>query len=490
MKRSFPYLAVIGILLVILVITAATLWMSAGARNATDQAVSTVSTFYLEELAGRRSQVVSRFFESQAEQMQRAVDLMDDRVLSSQDALRQYIGNVESLYGLGLFAVVDEDNVVYTKQTTYMGGSRYEFLSGEQAGKMTITTSSVYGAGKQICQAVPIHDRTFLGKKLKTCFIEIKMEDIVSLLAFDTEDNGTHFSLYYRNGVNLTGLDFGPVGKKSNLIQEMRTYLTGDQWTVLSGQFTNEEAGEVHFMHSGNKQILYYSPIPDADWMFTVLIPENLIYDKIAGIKDQTILRSTIQILVTLLSLLTFFFLFALQQRRKSTALLEQQRTIAVRDSLTGVGNKYAYSQKEAAVNAGLQSGSASPFALVVCDLNGLKKVNDTKGHDEGDRLIRDASHLICSLYDHSPVYRIGGDEFAVFLQGADYDRREEIFEELNRKTDENNCSGGPVIAAGMADYEPGDMQLQDTFRRADKLMYERKNQLKQLKTEPVSSEL
>ena len=124
MKRVFPYTAVIGAVIVILIVTGATLWMSSGARNATDKAVGMVSDFYLEELAGRRSQVVSSFFETKTKQTERAAALMNPYVLSSLDTLRNYIGNVEALDGLSLFAVVDEDNVVYTDHTTYTGGSR------------------------------------------------------------------------------------------------------------------------------------------------------------------------------------------------------------------------------------------------------------------------------------------------------------------------------------------------------------------------------
>ena len=479
MKRTFPLAAVIGALIVVLIVTGATLWMSSGARSATDQAVSMVSDFYLEELAGRRSQVVSRFFETKAEQIERAVSLINPRILSSQDTLRQYIGNVKMLHGLDLFALVDEDNVVYTDHSTYMGGSRYTFLSDDRPGKRAITTASTYGAGKQICLAVPVQDRSFMGKKLTTCFIEINMDDIVSILAFDAEEKGTHFSLYYGNGANLTGLPFGPFDQKKNLLREMSRYLTADQQQTLEDHFRSNEAGETQFTYSGDEQILYYSPIPETGWMITVLIPKDLIYGQIRGIRDKTMARSTIQILVTCLSLLAFFIILALKERSKSRALLEQERKIAVRDSLTGVGNKYAYTQKEAAIDAALHNGTQQPFALVVCDLNGLKAVNDTKGHAEGDLLIRNACRLICELYDHSPVYRIGGDEFAVLLQGADYDRRDEILEELNRTVERNCENGGVVIAAGMADYEPGDQQLRDTFRRADKQMYERKKQLK-----------
>ncbi len=478
MKRSNLFPALIGAVIVVLIITAATLWMSAGARKATDDAVEKVSDFYLEELAGRRSQVVTRFFETQADHMQRALALMTQEDLSSQNALRSFIGRVEALYGLKLFAVVDEDNLVYTEHTTYMGGSRYAFLSDELSQIRTITTIATYG-GKEICLSLPIRDRVFNGKRLKICFIEINMDDIVSMLAFNTQESGTHFSLYYENGENLTGLDFGPISAKRNLLAFMSQLLTADGAEALSGNFKDGIAGEAHFSLSDSQQLLYYSPIPGTSWMITVLIPEKLIYDQIGGIREETMTRSLIQILITCATLLVFFGLLAMRAKRESMALLEKERKIAVRDSLTGVGNKYAFTQKENTVDQDIKNGNRRAFALVVCDLNGLKQINDTQGHAAGDAYICEASQLICDQYKHSPVYRIGGDEFVAFLEGTDYDHRSELLESLNSRIVEKKKTGGVVIAAGMAEYEQDDKLLFDVFSRADKRMYERKKQLK-----------
>ena len=68
MKRSSIWMTAIGAAIVILIIVGATVWMSDGARNATDRAVERVSEFYHEELAERRTHVVSRYFEMKADQ--------------------------------------------------------------------------------------------------------------------------------------------------------------------------------------------------------------------------------------------------------------------------------------------------------------------------------------------------------------------------------------------------------------------------------------
>jgi diguanylate cyclase (GGDEF)-like protein len=308
------------------------------------------------------------------------------------------------------------------------------------------------------------------------------MNDITSVLAFDTKENGTRFSLYYKNGENLTGRDFGPVGIRQNLLNEMSQYLTEEEHKTLSEHFSDGISGEVHFTSSGDEQVLYYSPIPDTNWMITILIRKNLIHDQISGIQNETMNRSRIQILVTCVSLLAFFGILALKARGRSKALLEAERKIAVKDALTGVGNKYAYTRKEAQVNSDIQEGNVAPFAIIVCDLNGLKQINDTLGHAAGDDLIQKASRLLCDCYKHSPVFRIGGDEFVAFLQGQDYEHREELIAELNRQAEQNIRTGEPVLAAGMAEFEAEDQKMHDSFERADQRMYIRKKELKTMK--------
>ncbi len=161
--------------------------------------------------------------------------------------------------------------------------------------------------------------------------------------------------------------------------------------------------------------------------------------------------------------------------RRASAA-----HNIANTDPLTGVKSKHAYVTKEAELNALLQDGTLTELGIVVCDVNGLKQVNDTQGHKAGDEYIRSACRLICRLFKHSPVYRIGGDEFVVLLQGTDFGNRTHIMSELNREVEENRDQGKVVIAAGMALLMPDtDREVHAPFERADALMYQRKIQLK-----------
>ena len=99
-------------------------------------------------------------------------------------------------------------------------------------------------------------------------------------------------------------------------------------------------------------------------------------------------------------------------------------------DSMTGVRNKHAYSAQEELINSQIESGEIEKLAVIVGDINGPKVVNDTQGHAAGDQLIKDASAMICAHFVHGAVFRVGGDEFVVILQGEDVrtQERTEVF--------------------------------------------------------------
>ena len=119
-----------------------------------------------------------------------------------------------------------------------------------------------------------------------------------------------------------------------------------------------------------------------------------------------------------------------------------------------------------------------SNFAIVILDVNDLKKVNDTAGHKAGDQYLRDACRIICGIFKHSPIFRIGGDEFVAVIQGADYECIEELIGKMKDHNTKAIHTGGIVIACGMSKYD-GDAGVAHVFDRADHNMYENKSDLK-----------
>ncbi len=171
------------------------------------------------------------------------------------------------------------------------------------------------------------------------------------------------------------------------------------------------------------------------------------------------------------------------EQRKEAqqAEALRQAREVAYRDALTGVKSKYAFMESEGLWNERARQGEITELAVVCCDLNGLKQINDTQGHLAGDRYLKKACTIICEIFKHSPVFRIGGDEFAVILGEADFPNRAALLRSLRDHSEQANREGGVVVASGMAEWRPGeDTGLTTLFERADAAMYENKRKLKE----------
>jgi diguanylate cyclase (GGDEF)-like protein len=163
---------------------------------------------------------------------------------------------------------------------------------------------------------------------------------------------------------------------------------------------------------------------------------------------------------------------------------LQSAKLMARRDDLTGVRNSNAYREYILSIDSDISSGrELSPFGIVMFDINDLKLINDTRGHSFGDEAIQRASRMICEIYKHSPIFRVGGDEFVAVLSEHDYEHRDELIKKLKTETLANKRSrSGPVVACGMAVFDPEiDNSVDSVYERADKMMYADKKDLKSM---------
>ncbi len=444
-----------------------------------------MSSFYLDAMADHNAQTINNLIDSNFDQMEKAIDVIKNEGTGSQDELRTALGRIKSLLSLSRFALVDEDNIVYTQYTTYTGGTRYEFLADEKMEDRIVSTVFLYGSAKQLCLAVPTKGLTIMGKPFKACFVQIDIPDIVSLLAFDDQGR-TDFGLYSKNGGNLSDTVLGPVISGQNIFEALDDAISPEAWDKMRQDFASEIGGSLTFTSGGLAETLCYVPVQDTGWEMVVLIRESVIHDQIHGISDNNLVISRRLIVFVLVSMLIFATVLLLQLRRIARQKLEAKketsnsfRSMANTDSMTGVRNKHAYSETEQALNKRIKENEIQNLGIVVCDINGLKHVNDTKGHAAGDKLIVDACNMICEYFTHGSVYRIGGDEFVVLLQQKGYDTMKHVIDDFNRKVESNIAEDSVVVSIGHSVLTPEDGQLRDVFERADQMMYERKKELK-----------
>ena len=159
---------------------------------------------------------------------------------------------------------------------------------------------------------------------------------------------------------------------------------------------------------------------------------------------------------------------------------------LATLDSLTGVRNKTAFDEQEQQLEQNLAEGDHD-FGFVMIDLNNLKVINDNYGHDKGDISILKLCDLVCEIFDHSPVFRIGGDEFVVVLQNNDSENIESLVAQFEQRAAEISADSelDPweriSAAIGYALYdETLDTGADSVLTRADMAMYKCKRAMKQ----------
>ena len=223
--------------------------------------------------------------------------------------------------------------------------------------------------------------------------------------------------------------------------------------------------------------LTYYST-EDVKTSFLDFVKENLFI-------VMTVISAILLVIIVLL-------VRSIRLARKANAEEAKAKDLNRRafvDSLTSVRNKGAYFEFLQKLQDRLDRGDKIDFAIGIFDCNDLKMINDKFGHDKGDTYLKNACRLICVVFDHSPVFRMGGDEFAVFLQNGDFNNREDLVRTFEARQAEINAAAENKwdevhVAFGIAVHDPEqDESVQDTVRRADQLMYEYKRKVKEQRT-------
>jgi diguanylate cyclase (GGDEF)-like protein len=180
----------------------------------------------------------------------------------------------------------------------------------------------------------------------------------------------------------------------------------------------------------------------------------------------------------------------AVEKARKAIylqAINDTVRELSHVDALTHVKNRNAYEVRLEEVRKKTAGKSNPSFGIVLFDINDLKKINDELGHYSGDEYIKNSCKLICTIYKNSPVYRIGGDEFVVILEGKPFEHRDDLLDEFKSEMKKLATSNRPAeekvsIAYGMSIYQKGDTCIDDVIKRADVTMYNTKKKMKAAK--------
>ncbi|MBR2216098.1 MAG: GGDEF domain-containing protein [Selenomonadaceae bacterium] len=157
---------------------------------------------------------------------------------------------------------------------------------------------------------------------------------------------------------------------------------------------------------------------------------------------------------------------------------VELMDELAYRDALTGARNKASYEKHLARCDWDILAGKAD-FAIVMCDLNYLKRINDSLGHGAGDAYINNLYEILQKFFPHSMSFRIGGDEFAVIVKAPHSDTVAEQVAAMREymRTQLGNTDLEPwervSAAVGYCRYDKErHKEAKDVFKEADADMY------------------
>ena len=329
-KKSIPIALAIGGILLILILVFGTIFTGRSARNDNESAVRSVSLLYLDELAGRREQVVASNLQNKISVIYTALDLMSEEDLSDTQHLQTYQAKMKRLFNLDRFAFVDLDGLIYTSTGIQTDIGEYRFDYRSIAGP-EISIRNLESPEKKVVIAVPI-DMTVQDRKLVVCFMEINMQEMLSGVSMDANENGATFcNIYTSEGVPLSNTVLGGLAVEDNLLVALRSaqFESGYSYDQTVRDFQEGVRGKISFTYNGIRETLSYVPVQGTSWLLTYLIRENIISDQVSTISDDIIRRSLFQSLLTVLVLLSLFGFIILQTRKNAKLMLEKETSDA-----------------------------------------------------------------------------------------------------------------------------------------------------------------
>ena len=325
-KRTTLTAIVVGATL-ILILVVGTIWTGSMARSDTESAVRSVSLLFLDELAGRREQVVAGNMQEKIDVIHTALELMTEDDLSDLEHMQAYQTHMKRLFVLEKFAFVDTDGLIYTSLGMQTDIDQYHFdyltLDGPD-----ISIKNLESEDKKVIIAVPVH-MSFQGKELVVCFMEIDMKEMLSGVSMDAQEDGATFcNIYTSDGIALTDTVLGGLAVEDNLLEALRNadFDAGYSHETFAQDFADGKSGEICFTYNGIKETLSYVPVTGTNRFLTYLIRESVITENISAISDGILRRSMIQTVITLVIMIAMF-VYILRQAYKNARLTLEKET-------------------------------------------------------------------------------------------------------------------------------------------------------------------
>ncbi len=262
-----------------------------------------------------------------------------------------------------------------------------------------------------------------------------------------------------------------------------------------------DSRGEIIFWNAASEIIFGYSADEIVGKLVPLIIPKQFHkahekgFDLVVNGGESHVIGKTVEFIATRkdgsefpieLSLSTWgtskgmFFTAIIRDISERKAMEDKLKSLSLTDELTGLYNRRGFfNMAEQQLN--LAKRKKEKAFLLYLDLDRLKEINDTFGHNEGDGAIKDIAMILKDIYRETDVIgRLGGDEFVVFPIGTDDETCEILVDRLLKKIDIHNRKSNKIyklsISVGVAHYDPKKpCSLDELLKQADKIMYNHK---------------
>ena len=326
-KNRTVFIAVAGCIVVAAILIIGSIWTGQKAKQGTEEAVRSVSLLYLDELAGRREQVVEDNLNDNIETINIAIGMMTEEDLSDAEHLQAFQLQMRQLFHLEKFAFVDTDGLIYTSKGRQNDIADYPFdylnLSGPE-----IMVKDPESTDRTVVIAVPIEDTPFENQTLCACFMEIAMDRMLSGASMDTKNEDITFcNIYTATGISLSNKVLAGEAAETNLFDALEHTVIDQEYSLeqVKTDFANGQAGVISFTFNDVPEILSYVPVDGTDWMLTYLVREGVISDSISSVSRGILVRSIAQSLIAAAILVLIFAFIIMQSRRQERLVLEKE---------------------------------------------------------------------------------------------------------------------------------------------------------------------
>ncbi|MGN0077700.1 MAG: ATP-binding protein [Coriobacteriales bacterium] len=308
----------VALLTVVAILVFATILWAGSTQSTYQQTTNELGRFFLEEIAERNSNAITAELERRARQMEGALATLDAADLANEVAVRSYVADVQAINGLDLFALVDEDGMVYTADATFSGISRFGFLSDEIA-EPTVQLTHVYGSQNMFLIGVPCECPAGARIKLSSCFFGVNVVKVIDNQQLQDSANKTYCRLFAKDGTNLLDIqgDYDNNAKLFDVWAEKAQFADGYSLQQAKDDWEAGRAGyTVYSTQEAGNSYVYYTPVGTTGLVLTTLMRESTINTLVQAASRQNTMASVVFFLVALACFLLMFAMVVRFSRR------------------------------------------------------------------------------------------------------------------------------------------------------------------------------